>query len=67
MHNQKKIRDYGIKIGQLEPGYRNAITDVEGVSVGHVTLSNDNKQTGVTAICHIKEIPFMKSLSPQAM
>ncbi|MBY0098197.1 P1 family peptidase [Mesobacillus maritimus] len=50
MFNQKRIRDYGVKIGVLEPGIHNAITDVEGVTVGHVTLSEKDKQTGVTAI-----------------
>ena len=50
MFNQKRLRDYGVKIGQLETGKYNAITDVEGVTVGHVTLSDQNMQTGVTAI-----------------
>ncbi|SDN70575.1 P1 family peptidase [Bacillus sp. OK048] len=50
MIGQKRIRDYGVKIGRLEPGRINAITDVKGVTVGHVTLSNKNMQTGVTAI-----------------
>lgn len=46
----KKIRDYGINIGNLPSGKDNAITDVPGVRVGHVTLDNDNMKTGVTAI-----------------
>jgi D-aminopeptidase len=50
LSNQKRIRDYGIKIGHLELGPYNAITDIEGVTVGHVTLSDRNLQTGVTAI-----------------
>lgn len=50
MFNQKRIRNYGVEIGRLETGPRNAITDVEGVTVGHVTLSEGNCQTGVTAI-----------------
>ncbi|CEG21420.1 Peptidase family S58 [Planococcus massiliensis] len=50
MFNQKRIRDYGVEVGRLKTGARNAITDVEGVSVGHVTLSGGNMQTGVTAI-----------------
>lgn len=50
MLNQKRIRDYGVKIGKLETGKLNAITDVEGVTVGHVTLSDGDLQTGVTAI-----------------
>ncbi|MCR6096249.1 P1 family peptidase [Salipaludibacillus agaradhaerens] len=50
MLNQRRLRDYGIKIGKLEPGALNSITDVKGVKVGHKTLSNDQMQTGVTAI-----------------
>ncbi|NMH68219.1 P1 family peptidase [Bacillus sp. RO3] len=50
MTPQKRIRDYGVKIGKLETGRRNSITDVEGVTVGHVTLSDGDCQTGVTAI-----------------
>ncbi|WEG14725.1 P1 family peptidase [Pullulanibacillus sp. KACC 23026] len=50
MLNQKRLRDYGVTIGGLEPGPKNAITDVEGVAVGHVTISDRCKQTGVTAI-----------------
>ncbi|MFI8684909.1 P1 family peptidase [Rossellomorea sp. NPDC077527] len=47
---QKRIRDYGVKIGKLETGTQNSITDVAGVTVGHVTLSQEDMQTGVTAI-----------------
>ncbi|MDO4488933.1 MAG: P1 family peptidase [Eubacteriales bacterium] len=38
------------KFGILKKGPRNLITDVPGVKVGHTTISNDNNQTGVTAI-----------------
>lgn len=48
---QGRVRDYGVKIGVLPPGSRNAITDVPGVKVGHVTLhSGAAVRTGVTAI-----------------
>ncbi|WLD92615.1 P1 family peptidase [Alkalihalobacillus sp. AL-G] len=50
MYNQKRIRDYGVDIGKFETGQHNSITDVDGVTVGHVTLSDQNSQTGVTAI-----------------
>lgn len=47
----KRIRDYGIEIGVLKTGNYNAITDVEGVSVGHETIrAGDAVRTGVTAI-----------------
>lgn len=48
---QKRVRDYGIEIGVLKPGQLNAITDVEGILVGHTTLiMGDSVRTGVTAI-----------------
>ncbi|WNB92348.1 P1 family peptidase [Bacillus sp. NEB1478] len=50
MFHQKRIRDYGVKIGRLKTGPLNAITDIKGVTVGHVTLSEGGMQTGVTAI-----------------
>ncbi|MDX1286394.1 MAG: P1 family peptidase, partial [Draconibacterium sp.] len=47
----QRIRDYGIEPGVMLPGKYNAITDVEGVSVGHTTLIKGDKiRTGVTAI-----------------
>ena len=46
-----RTRDYGIEIGVLKTGQLNAITDVEGVTVGHETIiEGDNVRTGVTAI-----------------
>lgn len=46
-----RIRDFGIEPGIFKPGPYNAITDVPGVRVGHVTLiEGDNVRTGVTAI-----------------
>jgi D-aminopeptidase len=47
----KRAADYGIRIGILKHGRNNSITDVPGVKVGHVTLSEgDSVNTGVTAI-----------------
>ena len=44
-------RDFGITFGILTPGPNNAITDVPGVKVGHVTIhKGDSVNTGVTAI-----------------
>jgi D-aminopeptidase len=54
-----RARDLGIVIGKYQPGPRNAITDVAGVKVGHVTLvQGEGKlmpgkgpvRTGVTVI-----------------
>ena len=46
-----RLRELGIVIGELATGPHNAITDVEGVRVGHLTLIEDERvRTGVTAI-----------------
>jgi D-aminopeptidase len=56
---QPRARDLGIRIGLLEPGPHNAITDVPGVRVGHTTLITGDGplvpgigpvRTGVTVI-----------------
>lgn len=49
---QKRMRDWcGFGPGVMKTGEYNAITDVKGVKVGHVTLKNgDDMCTGVTAI-----------------
>lgn len=43
-------RNLGVLCGNLEPGPRNAITDVPGVLVGHQTIRSGDLNTGVTAI-----------------
>ncbi len=46
-----RAREVGITPGILDPGPLNAITDVEGVMVGHATLiEGQDIRTGVTAI-----------------
>lgn len=46
-----RASDLGIKVGVLPTGSLNAITDVEGVAVGHTTIiRGDNIRTGVTAV-----------------
>jgi D-aminopeptidase len=52
MEAQKlRPREYGIPFGILPTGPKNAIQDVSGVLVGHVTLDNDQQiHTGVTSI-----------------
>ena len=48
---ETNIRELGIKIGVLNTGPLNSITDVEGVKVGHQTLVDGTDiRTGVTAI-----------------
>ena len=49
--NRPRAREAGVIVGVLPPGPLNAITDVDGVLVGHTTLvRGDNVRTGVTAI-----------------
>jgi D-aminopeptidase len=44
-------REFGIEVGILKPGKLNAITDVQGVRVGQVTLIKGEKvRTGVSAV-----------------
>ncbi len=46
-----RARDLGLEPGVFPPGKLNAITDVAGVKVGHVTLiEGEHIRTGVTAI-----------------
>lgn len=54
-----RLRELGVRIGTYEPGPQNAITDVPGVLVGHVTAWRDEPdppegrgvgRSGVTAI-----------------
>jgi D-aminopeptidase len=55
-----RARDLGIRIGDLTPGPNDAITDVEGVRVGHSTIVRGEGplvvgegpvRTGVTVVC----------------
>ncbi|MDX1971026.1 MAG: P1 family peptidase [Candidatus Sumerlaeia bacterium] len=48
---RSRARELGIHVGILPTGKWNAITDVEGVLVGHVTkMEGDSVRTGVTAV-----------------
>jgi D-aminopeptidase len=49
--SRPRARDAGIVTGVLMPGTLNAITDVDGVKVGHTTVvEGDRVRTGVTAV-----------------
>jgi D-aminopeptidase len=46
-----RARDLGVEIGRFPPGPVNAITDVDGVRVGHTTLIEGSAiRTGVTVV-----------------
>jgi len=65
--DRERVRDLGIVPGILTPGTFNAITDVEGVLVGHKTrIEDDNIRTGVTAI-HPHEGNLFQSRVPAAV
>jgi D-aminopeptidase len=50
-NDRVRLRALGIAPGRFEPGPLNAITDVAGVQVGHVTcVEGDRTRTGATAI-----------------
>jgi len=60
---RQRAREAGIVVGVLPPGQLNAITDVAGVSVGHVALiRGDNVRTGVTAILPHSGNPFREKV-----
>ena len=49
--DRPRVRDLGVKLGVLQPGPLNAITDVAGVRVGHKTIIRGEAiRTGVTAV-----------------
>ncbi len=49
--DRPRARDLGVSPGIFQPGPHNAITDVEGVLVGHTTVvEGDRVRTGITAI-----------------
>ncbi len=59
MNDRPRLRELGVTPGVLPPGSLNAITDVAGVRVGHVTLiEGTDIRTGVTAVLPHGEDPF---------
>lgn len=61
--DRPRIRDLGVSPGILPTGPLNAITDVEGVRVGHVTINQgDSIRTGVTAIVPHNDNIFQSKL-----
>jgi D-aminopeptidase len=52
MKNERpRAREVGVKVGILNPGPLNSITDVAGVMVGHMTIiRGEDVRTGLTAV-----------------
>src|SRR5262245_11094274 len=68
-----RLREHGLRIGRHEPGSENAITDVPGVQVGHVTVWRDEPdppagrgvgRSGVTVV--VPGVPATLTSSPVA-
>jgi len=54
---RKRARELGIDIGVISPGPLNAITDIEGVLVGHESVvEGDSVRTGVTVVLPRKDV-----------
>src|SRR3954452_6823797 len=45
-----RARDLGITIGTLPTGSTNSVLDVEGVGLGHVTVTRETARTGVSCL-----------------
>jgi D-aminopeptidase len=45
-----RLSDLGLRIGHLEPGRENALTDVDGVEICHLTINEDGLSTGLSAV-----------------
>ncbi len=64
MVSRVRARDFGVVLGDMEAGKLNAITDVEGVGVGHSTIiSGDDVRTGVTAIIPHQGNPYEEKVT----
>lgn len=64
--SQSYARERGLVVGSLPAGPRNLITDVPGVTVGHVTLDTERFKTGVTVVMPCAENPFFHKLPAAA-
>ncbi|MDO4294408.1 MAG: P1 family peptidase [Eubacteriales bacterium] len=56
----KSARECGIAVGSGRCGIRNKITDVPGVTVGHCTVAEGERQTGVTVVIPCEGTIFEK-------
>lgn len=50
------------RIGRMEKGARNLITDVPGVTVGHCTVDNEKHKTGVTVVMPCQDDIFKQKM-----
>jgi D-aminopeptidase len=68
----RSLREHGLRIGELDAGPRNSISDVAGIGVGHVTVRRDEPEppegrgvarTGVTAIAPGAPLPLAAGMA----
>lgn len=60
---QKRLSDYGVRVGVFPKGKLNKITDVPGVTVGHCTIDDEQHKTGVTVIMPCEDNMFLSKLT----
>ncbi len=58
-----RARERGIVVGEMPTGRLNKITDVPGVTVGQVTITEGAHNTGVTVIMPCADNPFASKLT----
>ena len=65
--NRRRLRDWGIAIGELPTGPHNKLSDVPGVTVGHATVADSGHNTGLTVILPAFHsfFPFCKHRVPR--
>ncbi len=61
-----RVRDMGVTVGRMQPGPRNKISDVPGVTVGHATIDDGDFKTGVTVVMPCQDNPFYRKLTAAA-
>jgi D-aminopeptidase len=66
MATQIRARDLGLFVGELEPGARNKISDVNGVLVGHETIDTTRHKTGVTVVVPAPDNVFLNKVTAAA-
>lgn len=61
-----RIRDHGIRVGEMPTGPLNKLSDVPGVRVGHCTVVSPTHNTGVTVILPGPGNPFLEKRTAAA-
>ena len=61
--NRKRLAGYGIRVGKMEHGPLDKISDVPGVRVGHATIRDARHHTGVTVILPCEDNMFARKLT----